>query len=230
MKKFIIIISLVFMLPIISCEEAGLTQEQVIAGLKEALNVGTDNSVAIANKNNGYYANPIRPGIKILFPEDALFVQTVVSAIPLIGQPLVDDLILNLNRAAENAAVKAKPIFLNAITGITIEDGFAILKGADDAATQYLKSKTYNALKTAFKPDIENSLNAVGATTAWDAVITKYNTIPGSQQVNTDLPEYTTGKALDGLFVLVADEEFKIRKDPAARVTDILQTVFGELD
>lgn len=229
-KKLPLILSFLVLLPIVSCEEIGLTAEQVIAGLKEALTVGTENSVTSVNKIDGYFNNIARPGIKILFPEEAQIVEDVVSSIPLIGQPLVDNFVLNLNRAAEDAASFAKPIFINAITSITIEDAFGILKGTDDAATQYLKSKTFNELKNAFKPSIENSLESAGANDAWNEVISKYNSLPGSEPVTTDLPEYATTKALDGLFVLVADEELKIRNDPAARVSEILQTVFGEED
>lgn len=230
LRKIPLLLSFLILFPIVSCEEVGLTTEQVIAGLKDALRVGTENSVLTANKTDGYFNNLIQPGIKILFPQEAQFVQAAVSALPIIGQPLVDEFVLSLNRAAENAASQAKPIFLNAIVGITIEDAFSILKGSDDAATQYLKSKTFNQLKNAFKPDIENSLESVGANDAWNAIISKYNSLPLSEPVTTDLPEYTTTKALDGLFILVADEELKIRKDPAARITDILQTVFGEQD
>jgi hypothetical protein len=224
--KFILI--LVFMAFTISCQkEDGLTDDQIIEGLKAALNVGTDNSTNQAHQTDGYFGNI---SIKIPFPEDAQFVETALAAIPLIGQPLIDAVVLKVNRAAEDAADKAKPIFLDAITNMTFVDALNILNGENDAATQYLKANTYTQLKDAFKPDINTSLTSVGAAQAWSEVTTAYNTyIPSPQPVNTDLADYTTGKALDGLFYLVAQEEAKIRTDPAARISEILQTVFGSL-
>ena len=212
---------------ILSCEkDSGLSNDEIIQGLKEALRVGTENSVSSANRTDGYFANAL---IKIAFPEDAAFVKTALNAIPIIGPPIVDELVLKINRAAEDAADEAKPIFLSAITNITFADALNILNGADDAATQYLKTNTYSQLKEAFKPSIETSLSSVGATSAWNTVTTTYNNyVPSPQPINTDLPDYTTGKAVDGLFVLIAQEETKIRTDPAARINDILQTVFGD--
>ncbi len=212
----------VFMTFSLSCEEANLTDDQIIEGLKEALKVGTENSVNNAHQTDGYFGNL---NIKIPFPQDALFVKDALEAIGL--SALTNELILKINRAAEDAADEAKPIFLNAILAMTFSDALNILNGADDAATQYLRTNTYDQLKTAFKPDIEQSLNTVGATTAWSSVTTAYNQLPLHDPVNTDLADYSTGKALDGLFYLVAQEEGKIRNDPAARVTEILQTVFG---
>jgi hypothetical protein len=223
MKRTVLL--LVSILILFSCKkDKGLSNDEIIQGLKDALSVGTNNSVVNANKINGYFGDS---RIKIPFPDDAQFVMTAVQAIPIVGQPLVDTLILKLNRAAENAATKAKPIFINAITGITITDGLSILQGANDAATQYLKGHTYNDLGTAFKPDIQQSLTDVGAQQAWKSVTDVYNSIPLAQPVNTDLAKYTTNKALDGMFVLIADEELKIRTDPVARVDDILKKVFG---
>jgi hypothetical protein len=226
MKKIRIFLFALLSLFAFSCEEeGGLTNEQIIQGLKEALRVGTQNSVASTNKTDGYYGNSL---IKIPFPQDAQFVMTALNAIPFVGPPVVEELILKVNRAAEDAADEAGPIFLDAITNITISDGLTILQGADDAATQYLKTNTYNPLKQAFKPDIQNSLDQVGASQAWSTVTTTYNNyVPSPQPVNTDLADYTTGKAIDGLFTLIALEEGKIRKDPAARINDILRTVFG---
>lgn len=228
MKTLKYLLVAVFLVFSFSCEqENGLTDEQIIEGLKEALKVGTDNSSNQAHQTDGYFGNL---NIKIPFPQEAQFVETAVSAIPLIGQPLVDDLILKINRAAEDAADEAKPIFINAIMNMTFTDALNILNGADDAATQFLKTNTYTPLKEAFKPDINASLTSVGAAQVWTDVTTAYNTyIPSPQPINTDLADYTTGKALDGLFYLVAIEEGKIRKDPAARISDILQTVFGSL-
>ncbi len=198
--------------------------DQVINGLKEALQVGTNNTVIKVNKKDGYFADN---RIKIPFPKEADFVQNTVKAMPVVGPKMIDTLILKLNRAAEKASVKAKPIFIDAITKMNISDGVGILKGNNNAATQYLKKSTYNQLVAAFKPDIQKSLEDVGAQKAWQDVTSKYNKIPFHKRINTDLAQYTTEKALDGLFILIADEETKIRKDPAAQVTDLLKSVFG---
>ena len=201
----------------------GLTNDEIIQGLKEALNVGNGNAVTIANKIDGYFGNPL---IKIPFPTEAEKIQTTLRSLGF-GK-LVDDAVLSLNRAAEDAAIKAKPIFINAITKLTISDGLSILNGDTVAATNYLHSKTFTDLKVAFKPDIQTSLDKVNATKYWGDVVSQYNKIPFVTPVNTDLSEYVTGKALEGLFFLVSKEEGKIRRDPVARVTDILRKVFGK--
>lgn len=232
MKKLRYLLFLPLLALTVGCEDLSdnLSDEEVVAGLKEALRVGSDSSVTEAHKTDGYYGNAL---LRIAFPPEATNVMTTVSNITILGQPVgqtaVNGFVLKLNRAAEDAADEAGPIFLNAITNMTIMDGVNILMGADDAATRYLETNTYTSLKTAFRPDIVNSLNRVGAQDAWEEVTTMYNTV-SSNPVNTDLADYTTGKALDGLFVLVAGEELKIRKDPAARVTDLLQKVFAEQD
>lgn len=232
MKFFRLLLILPLLVFATSCDTltSGLSDEEIIAGLKEALQVGTDNSVISANALDGYFGNAL---IKIAFPPEATNVMNTVSAITILGQPIgqtaVDGFVLKLNRAAEDAADEAGPIFLNAISGMTIVDGLGILMGADDAATKYLNDNTFASLKTLFKPDIINSLDAVGAQTAWSEVTTLYNTV-SSDPVNTDLADYTTDKALDGLFTLVEGEELKIRQDPAARVTDLLSKVFSEQD
>jgi Protein of unknown function (DUF4197) len=207
------------------CENTQLTDEQIAEGLKEALRVGTANSVDSASGVDGYFADS---RIKIPWPQDAQVIETTLRGIGLNG--LCDDLILKLNRAAENAATQAEPIFLDAVTNITIDDAVGILHGTDDAASLYLKDNTYDALKTAFKPDIEASLNSVGAQDAWTVIVNNYNSIPFVTPANSDLAEVVTGKALDGLFILLADEELKIRTEVSARVNDILRDVFGQLD
>ena len=233
MKKLSLLLVLPLLFLATSCEtllNSGLTDEEIVAGLKQALEVGSENSTTEAHKENGFFLNQ---AIKILFPPEAANVMNTVSNITILGQPVgqtaVDGFVLKLNRAAEDAADKALPIFLGAITNMTITDGLNILMGADDAATSFLKTNTYDDLKTSFKPDIATSLDAVGANTAWSEVTTLYNTV-SSNPVNTDLADYTTGKALDGIFHLVAGEELKIREDPAARVTDLLSKVFAEQD
>jgi hypothetical protein len=227
MKKYILLLILPLTLAFSACDLGveGLTEEEVVEGLKEALKVGTDTSTASAHAVDGYFLNP---QIKIPFPEDAQIIETTLRNLSFNG--LCDGLIQKLNRAAEDAADEAKPIFVSAITTMTIEDAWNILKGQDDAATEYLRGRTYGELKTTFKPDIENSLATVGADVAWTQVTTTYNSIPFVTPANTDLADYTTGKALDGLFTLIKAEELKIRQDPQARVTDILQRVFAEQD
>lgn len=200
-----------------------LTESQVAAGLKEALNVGTDTAVAKGSLTGGYFLNPF---IKIPFPEEANVVMSVVNALPG-GNVLIDEFVKKLNSAAEDAAVKATPIFKDAILSITINDAFTILNGADTAATNYLRVKTFSDLYTAFKPDIQQSLESVGAQQAWEDVIELYNTIPFTDPIDTDLANYTTNKGLDGLFYLVGEEEGKIRNDISHQVTDLLQQVFG---
>ncbi len=203
-----------------------LSDSQIVAGLKAALNTGTDSSTTQTHRLDGYFKNPL---IKIPFPSDAQSILDVLSLIPG-GQSYVDNVVLSLNRAAEQAAIKAAPIFLDAITSMTIQDGKNILFGDSLAATNYLNTKTYASLKTAFMPDIKTSLDNVSATKYWTDLTTVYNQIPLVTAVNTNLSDYATGKALDGLFTMVGMEEKKIRKDPAARVSDILKTVFGQLD
>ncbi len=201
---------------------APLTNSEVISGLKEALKVGINNSSSLASKTDGYFKNPL---LKIPFPTEAQNVEAKLRQLGL-GN-LCDQFIESLNRGAENAANKSVPVFVNAITSMSIGDGFQILKGGNNAATEYLKSKTTNDLIAAFKPSIQQSLDAVNATKYWSDIITRYNKIPLVQKVNPDLAGYATDRAIKGLFVLVADEEAKIRTNPAARVNDILKRVFG---
>lgn len=209
-------------------QQKGLTNDQVIAGLKEALTVGTGNSATKASTEDGFFKNP---KIVLPFPPDAIKVKEKVEAAGFKGQ--VEKFELTLNRAAEEAAKEAKPIFVSAITGMTIQDGFNILKGADNAATKYLEEKTSTQLYNTFKPKVKAATEKVQLTKYWEPIMTKYNTLTkltGGEQVNTDLEDYVTKRAMSGLFVLIAEEELKIRKDPVARVTDILKTVFGSLD
>lgn len=223
MKRIIVILVLGLMYPLVNY---GQSEDDIAKGLKEALTVGTNNGVLKANKKDGYYKDS---RLKIPFPPDAEFVRSKVHAIPVIGPKYTDTLVLKLNRAAEKAAIKAKPIFIDAISKMTLTDAGNILSGGNDAATQYLKKQSYNNLANAFKPDIQKSLEEVGAQKAWKDVTENYNKVTffNKKKINTDLAQYTTQKALDGLFILIADEESKIRKDPEARVTDILKSIFG---
>lgn len=199
----------------------GLSSSEIAAGLREALEVGAKNSSGQLSALDGFFKNA---AIKILLPEEA---QKVEKTLRDIGMgSLVDKAILSVNRAAEDAAKSAAPIFVDAIKGMTIQDALGILQGGDFAATNYLKSKTTTPLTNAFKPVIDQSLQKVGATKYWSDVFTAYNRF-AANKINPDLSAYVTGKALDGIFYQVGLEEQKIRKDPVARVTDILKKVFG---
>ena len=201
-----------------------LSNEEVISGLKEALTVGTNNSGAMASKLDGYYKNP---ALFIPFPPEAQKVKDYATKIGMSGQ--VDKFEMTLNRAAEEAAKDAAPVFVNAIKGMSIGDGFAILKGADNAATQYLQDKTTAELTQKFTPIVQAAIDKVELTKYWNPLVTNYNKVPFVEKQNPDLTAYVTGKAMEGLFKLITDEELKIRKDPVARVSDILKKVFGSI-
>jgi hypothetical protein len=202
-----------------------LTNEEVIRGLREALSFGSKNAASMASKVDGFYKNP---RIKIPFPPDAQRVKETAEKIGL--QDQVDKFVMTLNRAAEEAAKEAAPIFLDAVKGLTIKDGFEILNGPNDAATSYLRSKTSSPLKAKFSPIVGRAIEKVQVTKYWKPLASKYNAVPGVTPVNTDLNAYVTEKAIAGLFKLVANEEKKIRSNPAARVTDLLKKVFGSRD
>ena len=200
----------------------GFTEKEAADGIREALVKGTGESVNLVSIVDGYFGNQ---EIKIPFPEDAKLVESKLRAMGM-GKK-VDEAILSINRAAEDAAHEAKPIFVNAITGMSIGDAIGIVKGESDAATEYLRKTTTPDLKISFKPVIKTSLDKVQATKYWSDLINTYNKIPFIQKVNPDLSAYVTGKAIDGLFVMIAKEEKKIRKDPLARNSDLLKKVFG---
>ncbi|HEX8517718.1 MAG TPA: DUF4197 domain-containing protein [Bacteroidia bacterium] len=201
---------------------APLSNEEVIRGLKEALTVGTNNSTAFASKLDGYYKNP---ALFIPFPPEAQKVKDYATRIGLNAQ--VEKFEMTLNRAAEEAAKEAAPVFINAVKGMSVTDGFAILKGADNAATEFLREKTTAELIVKFKPIVQAAIDKVELTKYWNPIITNYNKVPLVQKQNPDLTAYVTERALAGLFKLIGDEELKIRKDPMARVSDILKRVFG---
>lgn len=202
-----------------------LSNADISNGLKEALNVGIKNASTRLSAKNGFFGDAL---IKILMPPEAKKVETTLRNMGM-GQ-VVDKAVLSMNRAAEDAAGKAVPIFVNAITSMSIQDGLNILKGGNGAATEYLKMKTTDALTQAFKPVISKSLNKVGATALWSNVFNIYNKLPTTfSKINPDLTGYVTERALAGLFTNVAAEENKIRSNPAARVSGILQKVFGAL-
>lgn len=201
-----------------------LTNDEVINGLRNALTVGTNNSTSLASKLDGYYKNP---ALFIPFPPEAIKVKEKMDALGFKDQ--TDKFVLTLNRAAEEAAKEAAPVFINAIKAMTIGDGFAILNGKDNAATQYLKDKTSAELKVKFRPVVQRAIDKVELTKYWNPIITQYNKIPLVEKQNPDLTAYVTDRAMQGLFKLIADEEYKIRKNPAARVNDILKRVFGSV-
>lgn len=201
-----------------------LTNDEVVKGLKEALTIGTNNSAGLASKLDGYYKNP---ALFIPFPPEAKKVKDYAKQVGL--TPQVNKFEMTLNRAAEEAAKNAAPVFINAIKGMSIGDGFTILKGSNNAATQYLKDKTSSELTQKFTPIVKAAIDKVELTKYWNPIITKYNKIPFVQKQNPNLTAYVTDKAILGLFKLIADEELKIRSNPAAQVTDLLKNVFGSL-
>jgi hypothetical protein len=206
-----------------------LTNTEVISGLKEALNVGIKNSVDLTSVTDGFLGNA---DIRLPFPEDAMKVREKALEWGLDGQ--VEKFEKTLNRAAEEATKEALPIFKNAILGMSISDGFSILNGGDGAATSFLKNNTTSELVAAFAPKVKAAIATVKLTDYWEPIVNKYNTFANSpfssaEPVNPDLNEYVTERAISGLFHMVEIEENKIRKDPLARVTDILQKVFGSL-
>lgn len=199
----------------------GLTTDEIASGLKEALSIGAQNGSQKLSAVDGFFKDA---AIKILLPPEAQKVEKTLRGLGM--NTLVDNAILSMNRAAEDAAKSAAPIFLNAIRQMTINDALGILKGNDLAATNYLKDKTSNPLTEAFRPVIENSLQKVNATKYWNSLFTTYNKF-SLNKVNPDLSAYVTEQALKGIFYQVGQEEQKIRKDPMARTTDLLKKVFS---
>lgn len=202
-----------------------LSATQVAEGLKEALVKGTTTGTNTASKVDGYFKNP---QLKIPFPPDVQKVETKLRQIGLGKQ--VDKFVLTLNRGAEEAAKSAKPIFVAAIRNMTIQDAWSILKGEDNAATNYLKKATTAELTGKFKPVIKRALDKTEATKYYGDVINTYNKIPFIDQVNPNLDDYATEKAIDGLFLLIQKEEKNIRENPLARTTELLKKVFGQKD
>jgi hypothetical protein len=201
----------------------GPREDQVAAGLKEALSIGTGNAVAETSKVDGYFKNA---AIKILLPKKIRKVGDILGRVGF--QKEVDEFVLGMNRAAETAAPQAKKYFVDAIRQMTIEDARKILDGGDTAATEYFKSRTFDKMYEAFKPTVASSMNQVGATRSYKKMMDRYAGLPFADSESLDLDRYVTTKALDGIFYMVGQEEMKIRRDPAARVTDLLKTVFGD--
>lgn len=234
MRTFIL--ALAFTLTFSSCDELAQiastypldtptmapTQAEIVAGLKEALKVGITNTVQLTNKTNGYYGNSL---IRIPVPPEVEKIKKTLTDMG-ITKP-VTDFEQSLNRAAEQASGKAVDVFVKSITQMTFNDAVAIWKGNEDAATQYLKRTSTSQLEAAFAPITKNAINSTNVTKYWNDIAKIYNNIPLVTPVNPDLDKYVNQKAIDGLFLMVAKEEKKIREDPAARVTAILERVFG---
>jgi hypothetical protein len=200
----------------------GLSDAKIGSGLQEALKVGTENAVFQTSAIDGFLLNK---AIKILMPKQ---IQSIEQPLRLVGfGPQIDDFILNMNRAAEKAVPFAKEIFWEAIGQMTFDDARKILNGNDTAATDYFKAKTSKKLHTAFRPPVENVMNQVGVTRQYNDLMGRYQSVPFAKSMTFDIHQYVTEKATDGIFYVVAQEEKKIRTNPAARVTDLLKDVFG---
>ena len=201
-----------------------LSNATVASGLKEALSIGLNDGIKSLSQKNGFYNNSVA---KILMPEE---LQTVEKTLRSLGLgSLADKGVILLNTAAEDAVSEAAPIFVNALTSMTITDAKDILLGGNNSATNYLKSKTTANLTKAFEPKVEASLGKVGADKVWNNMITKYNTLTGNT-VNPDLNAYVTQQAINGVFNMVAEKETGIRGNSALRTTSLLQQVFGLQD
>ena len=204
-------------------QKSGLSDVKIASGLKEALKIGTQNAVNLTGRLDGYFINQ---AIKILMPEK---LQTMEKGLRAVGfGPQVDEFILSMNRAAEQAAPAAKSIFWDAIGEMTFEDARKILGGGNTAATDYFKAKTTDKLTVAFKPAVDQAMNEVGVTRQYKELVGQFQSIPFMKSESLDIDHYVVTKALDGLFYVVGEEEKKIRTNPAARVTDLLKEVFGK--
>jgi len=206
-----------------SGQQSGLSDVKIGSGLKEALQVGTENTVKLIGKTDGYFMNQ---AIKILMPEK---LRSLEKGLRAVGYgPQVDEFILSMNRAAEQAAPLAKEIFFNAIGEMTFDDAQKILSGGDTSATDYFKTKTTNKLTTAFSPVVEQAMNEVGVNRQYKELVGRFQSIPFMKSETLDINHYVVTKALDGLFLVLGEEERKIRTNPAARVTDLLKEVFAK--
>ena len=231
-QKFI---ALIIVLTLSSCAElqqianqipsATLTNTEIIAGLREALNTGVDKQVSKLTLEDGFFKNEL---VKIVLPTELQKVDNTLRNIGL--GSLADEGLKVLNRAAEDAVKEATPIFVDAIKGITFTDAKNILMGTDAAATSYLKATTSTALYDKFNPVIENSFKKVGADVIWTNLITKYNSIPLVNKVNPDLTDYTTQEALKGVYTMIAIEEKEIRTKIDSRTSNLLKKVFALQD
>ena len=243
MKKLIICLSVIFLsgcaelnevvkqlpdgtfnnLPNIST--AQLSNDQIAAGLREALDQGIDRQVTKLTQKDGFFKNDL---VKILLPDELKKVDSTLRSVGL--SSLADRGLEVLNRAAEDAVSESTPIFVDAVKGITFSDAKNILLGNDDAATQYLNGKTNSALYSKFSPVIKTSLSKVGADSVWASIISKYNAIPLTSKVNPDLTDYVSQQALSGVFTMISVEEANIRNQSSFRTTSLLKQVFALQD
>ncbi|HKL89932.1 MAG TPA: DUF4197 domain-containing protein [Allomuricauda sp.] len=227
----------VLMLQLVGCAElqqvvdqlpqgtTGIGNDQIAQGLREALNMGIEKQVNQLTSENGFYKNEL---VKIMLPEELQKVDKTLRDIGLSG--LADEGLRIINRAAEDAVGEATPIFVDAVKGITFNDAKQILLGNDNAATQYLQQATKTQLYNKFNPIIKNSFQKVGADQIWSNIITKYNSLPLTNDVNPDLTDYTTNEALEGVYTMIAVEEKEIRTKVSSRTTDLLKKVFSLQD
>ena len=202
---------------------SSLSKNKIASGLKEALQVGTQNTVNLTGKLNGFLENE---AIKILMPQQ---LQSLDQALRLVGYgPQVDDFVTKMNRAAEQAAPLAQPIFQDAIKSMSFADVNNILHGGDTAATDYFQAKTSKQLEAAFRPVVEKTMNQVGVVAQYKELVGRYQAIPFVKTHTFDLDHYVVDKSLNGLFTVLSEEERKIRTDPTAQVTDLLKEVFSK--
>jgi hypothetical protein len=205
-----------------SNDKDALSTSEIVDGLKQALEVGTQKAVQAVSRVDGYYKNP---DIKIFLPES---IQRIEGLIRSAGfSDTIDQFELSMNRAAENAAPRAKDLFWDAIRQMTFTDARGILTGRNNEATRYFEDKTGQQLQNLFKPLVKNSMSTVGVTRSYQELAAKMKTIPFAGTMNFDLDQYVTEKAIDGLFIMLAKEEAAIRSEPSARVTDVLEKVFA---
>lgn len=202
-----------------------LSDTDIASGLRQALDLGINKQVTKLTQKDGFFKNEL---VKILLPQELQKVDNTLRKVGL-GK-LADEGLKILNRAAEDAVKEATPIFVNAVKDITFNDAKNILLGEDNAATSYLTSKTQTQLYSKFKPLINNSFNKVGADKIWTNLITKYNNLPLTNNVNTDLTDYVTNEALKGVYTMIAVEEKQIRNKVSSRTTDLLRKVFALQD
>ncbi|MEL6639349.1 MAG: DUF4197 domain-containing protein [Bacteroidota bacterium] len=210
---------------LIKGEGVELSQEETGNALKEALEIGAGKAVDFLSAKDGYY----KSAYKILLPEEAQSIVDQVKKVPGFGN-VEEELVEKLNRAAEDAAIKAKPIFVEAITSLSFKDAINILMGDQDAATRYLEGSTRQPIYAEFLPVIRTSLDQVQARAYWKKVVTAYNKIPFVKKTNPELDQYVTDKALLGLFQLVEKKELDIRENQASRTSDLLKKVFAQQD
>lgn len=207
---------------VVRTPKGGPEDDRVVAGLKEALSIGTGNAVASVSRQDGYFGNR---DIRIPVPDKLRKTSDLLRRFGF--EKEVDDFVLSMNRAAEKAAPKAKAIFVDAVREMTFDDARRILDGGDTAATDFFRKKTFDRLSGAFRPDVSSAMDNVGVTRSYKRLTAKVASLPLARSESIDLDGYVTNKALDGLFRMVAQEERKIRTDPAARVTELLKSVFG---